>query len=442
MHPYYALSQDPQSHPLSETHQQETGVDIQTGEESPNDPKRPRACEACRGLKVRCEPGTSNPEGACRRCAKAGRQCVITLPSRKRQKKTDSRVAELEKKIDALHASIQATKHSTIIEPQRRWEGNSHGGDELPHTTPDKGSSLSSSSQALQHDSVRANDRRGQTEAQYPIVQSQSQEIASHGLTVPSAIAAGRKRRHSEDNQDLAGNLLAPASMSGPTTKSANDRTKSYPSNIHDFLIPNETRASKRPSVVSAGSSSSQLNLPAHEYADIIDRKILDAGTATQIFDHYIRDMAFHLPAVVFPQGTTAAEIRRTKPTLFLAILSVSSGLSHPEIQRVLTKELTRVYADRIIIKGEKTLELIQALQISALWYWPPEHYEELKFYQLIHIGVVMAIDVGLGKRSKPSTHGNLGLWRDHPWKKTPFPNPNSVESRRAWLGCYFLCAK
>jgi hypothetical protein len=64
--------------------------------------------------------------------------------------------------------------------------------------------------------------------------------------------------------------------------------------------------------------------------------------------------MAPHLPAVVFPPEVTAADIRRIKPTL-LAILSVSSGHSHPEITDP-TKELARVYADRIILKGEKTL--------------------------------------------------------------------------------------
>jgi hypothetical protein len=95
------------------------------------------------------------------------------------------------------------------------------------------------------------------------------------------------------------------------------------------------------------------------------------------------------------------------------------------------------IYAERIICNGEKTLELIQALQISSLWYYPPEHFEELKFYQLIHIAAVMAIDIGLGKRSKSK---GPGIWRDTPWRRTPYPDPVSIEARRAWLGCYFLC--
>jgi hypothetical protein len=150
--------------------------------------------------------------------------------------------------------------------------------------------------------------------------------------------------------------------------------------------------------------------------------------------------MAPHFPAVVFPDGTTAAEIRKTKPTLFLAILSAASGSNHPELQRILTKEVMAIYAERIIVSGEKTLELIQALHISTLWYWPPEHFEELKFYQLIHIAAVMAIDIGMGKKSKISKSKAGGLWRDHSWRRTPYPDPESIEARRAWLACYFLC--
>lgn len=73
---------------------------------------------------VRCDQ--ERPDQSCRRCAKAGRpwyvcialcRCVslfpssiTTPPTRKRQKKADSRVAELERKIDALTATLHAQK--------------------------------------------------------------------------------------------------------------------------------------------------------------------------------------------------------------------------------------------------------------------------------------------------------------------------------------------
>lgn len=188
--------------------------------------------------------------------------------------------------------------------------------------------------------------------------------------------------------------------------------------------------------LVDAGNKAA----PHHEYADVIDRGLLTAEMAATLFDCYVQKMIPHMPAVVFPAGTTAADVRKEKPTLFLAILSAASASNYPQLQRSLTKEVMTIYAERVIMNGEKTLELIQALHISTLWYWPPEHFEELKFYQLIHIAAVMAIDIGMGKRNKSPKGKDVGLWRDHPWRRHPYPDPESIEARRTWLACYFLC--
>lgn len=51
-----------------------------------------------------------------------------------------------------------------------------------------------------------------------------------------------------------------------------------------------------------------------------------------------------------------------------------------------------------------------------------------------------MGIDIGMGKKSKPQKGKFAGLWRDHPWRRTPYPDPESAEARRAWLVSYFLC--
>jgi hypothetical protein len=95
---------------------------------SPADLKRPRACDSCRGLKVRCDQ--ERPDVSCRRCAKAGRPCITTPPTRKRQKKADSRVAELERKIDALTATLHAQKAGA---PEIRH----HGGIPQPGASAD-----------------------------------------------------------------------------------------------------------------------------------------------------------------------------------------------------------------------------------------------------------------------------------------------------------------
>ncbi len=96
-----------------------------------------------------------------------------------------------------------------------------------------------------------------------------------------------------------------------------------------------------------------------------------------------------------------------------------------PNTQRVLVKELMQMFAEKVVIVGEKNLELVQSLHLSVIWYWPPEHFEELKFYQLVHMAAVMAIDIGLGRRKPGKNRRHIPYtWRDHPFKKHRCPTP------------------
>jgi hypothetical protein len=172
---------------------------------------------------------------------------------------------------------------------------------------------------------------------------------------------------------------------------------------------------------------------------DPITHGLLDVHIAKKCFDRYMSEMCNHLPIVVFPPGTRWEEIRKNKPILFLAVLAVASGTIRPDLQTRLISEVTRILSDRIVYRGEKSMELVQTIQCITTFYQPPEKYEELNFNQLIHIAAVMALDLGMGKRFKK---GSLALWRSHTENKRPLPDPNSAETRRAWLGCYYMCSK
>jgi hypothetical protein len=84
-----------------------------------------RACEACRISKVRCLANTVSGSSQCQRCAKAGRQCVFAPPARRRQRKrTDVRVAELEREVQQLHSLLQPNATATVS-PARTSEQES-----------------------------------------------------------------------------------------------------------------------------------------------------------------------------------------------------------------------------------------------------------------------------------------------------------------------------
>lgn len=368
------------------------------------DAKKSRACEACRGLKVRCEPDPDDENAPCKRCKKAGRNCVVTMPTRKRQKKTDSRVSELEKKIDALTASLQARaavpgmgSGSTGV----GQSGHSVSGISASSTAPQRQASEGMSGLWINNDPARtwagSEAGAGQGIVASPVQQTQTPRTYRPSVFDPPDIAAGHKRKATEYRDGSGEGSPATGASQWPTTGRGN-RT------------------------------------------DIIDRGLVSMERAAELFQRYKEHMLRHLPSVVFPPGMSIMELRRSKPYLFLAVMAAASSETHG-LQRVLQRELMELFAEKIVIVGEKNLELIQALHVAVIWYWPPEHFEELKFYQLVHMSAVMALDIGLGKKSAPK-RGMPGFsWREHPFRRHPQPDPTSLECRRTWLTCHFLAA-
>lgn len=330
--------------------------------------KRPRACEPCRQLKVRCDPDPSDPDGACRRCAKARRQCIITAPTRKRQKKTDSRVTELERKIDALTATLQASHHSQLA----------------------VGAETGTSAQPNREQSSRLS-REGQS-------------------------LAGKKRHH---DGFLASQYPRPDSPSA-------EQIPKQPAKHWRVPFAGETPPGPKPDA-------------GNEFVDVIDRGMIDIDTAQVAFDRYVFEMGDEMPFVVFPPGTTMGKVRREKPTLFLAILGVAMGAVKKDLQIPLINESYRLIAEEVVIKGHKTLEIVQALLVVSIWYMTPDNLEELKFYQLIHMAVVVGMELGLNRRS----NGDLKIVRIREIvikrKTAPTTDLENPEARRTWVGCYFL---
>lgn len=134
---------------------------------------------------------------------------------------------------------------------------------------------------------------------------------------------------------------------------------------------------------------------------------------------------------VVFPPGTTATLLRETKPLLFLSILSVAAaGCCTIEKQKILAAEFRGYLAESVIVRGEKSLELVQALQVASLWYRATGHYTQMNLNQLAHMATTMAMDLGLDKIEVLEP---VGKFQDN-WIR--------VEAQRAWLGCFLLSAR
>ena len=366
-----------------------------------DDSKRPRACEACRGLKVRCDQDPAHPELPCRRCAKAGRQCVITAPSRKRQKKADSRVAELEKKLDHLTA---------VLQQQQQQGGPIQYG--------------------AQYGQAPTADMQGRAYAQ-AAQQLQQYNQPTEQAHDSSVMQPPAKRRRTEEEPPAEVNTeLAPRYAA--RSNSELDISKRFDELNQDFQ-----------------PSAESLRILAHTSPEDFANRIhalVSPSLGVQIFNRYVEKLAPHMPAVVFAPGTPAEQIWKEKPILYACILSAASyGILHSDVTKELASEAVKVIAEAVVVSGAKSIELIQAMQVLALWYKPPEKSQATNFYQIIHMAAVMAIDVGLGKRFNPMKARRGFGGPEKEFAPGPHPhlpiNSDTLEARRAWLGCYYLCA-
>ncbi|KAF2470167.1 uncharacterized protein BDR25DRAFT_226806 [Lindgomyces ingoldianus] len=283
----------------------------------PTDQQLNRACEACRLSKVRCLMNPIPGSSQCQRCAKAGRTCVFAPPAKRRQRKrTDVRVAELEREVRQMRSLLRSNRISPV-------ETSDHeSGDE------------------------DAEDAEIQTEKASPAY-AHSHESNTTPATNPEKWISNRSQ---------------------------------------DDCRPKDT----------LGASD----------IDIIDRGLISKEMAEELLEIYRNDLVIACPGVVIPSEWTATELRFKKPALFHAVMAAASHCKGATLSNRLHEEVVYLYARSLFIKGEKSLQYIQALIVTVAYYTPPNSPAQLQIYQYGNMAASMALELGLA--SKPRTHEQL----------------------------------
>jgi hypothetical protein len=214
---------------------------------------------------------------------------------------------------------------------------------------------------------------------------------------------------------------------------------------------PPDTESSSGMPTTNLSFSSPNSNIIQHQQAlpvsmlqadanlDVIERGLISMDLATELFNTYVKELSPHYPAVVFPESASAADLRRTKPTLFLAIIAAASGKSDPSLYSILNSEVLSAFAHRMVMHSEKSLELVQAILVTVVWYHPPGKYAQMKFYEYIHMAATMAMDVGLGTNPKTSRRRReIEIDPDSPMSDDgSISEEADIERKRTFLACY-----
>lgn len=338
------------------------GADVVQSLSSP--PQLNRSCESCRSLKVRCFPDPKAPD-QCQRCAKAKRTCIFVAPQRRRpRKRTDSRVAQLEREMRQMRSLLKGRLHT----------------DETSTASDD-----SEEAESIESD-FGANSR----------------ELIPND---PSNIS-----------ESLPPMNLSPRVLS-PLRRGTLDSRSLSPASFDHVLT----------------EQSAEIFLRE----DVIDRGIISLEDANQLVALFNTELSACAGMILCPPDTTAAHLRHSKPILFLSVIAAAALAVDAGLAAILNREMVHLYAERFFINGEKSLELIQALLVMTIFYYPPDSPLKLQHCQYTHVASTMALEIGLTSRHRiRSDYKKSGKSNKRGY------NEHVAEQARAMVGCYHLASR
>ncbi|GAB1320540.1 Transcription factor domain-containing protein [Madurella fahalii] len=356
--------------------------------------KGPRACTTCARAKSRCIPGPKGQE-KCERCHRLRKPCSSQTPAppRKRKEPKPTRVAELERRLEDLTARIESVQRlgSTVQSPPDsedhcappRAPGVSEGprGSVIPPnacaSAPTFGRDCWSSQFA------HLFPKKSIFEA--PDEQQQQQERMAIGRM---EVAVGA------DTPSLAP-VLAPPLPPGPGSASTAISSPNRPFCQQPSPQPPQRQAQ---------------SLWPHE------------DEAESLLAEYKTHMGHLNPFAIVPPRMSSAELREQKPFLWKAIMTQSCLFDGPR-QIALGNELLREISEAAFMKPQKSLDLLQGLQILISWF----HYNLNKFQMTNLLFLARSITAGLGFAETGALPDKGGYTSE------------SLEKMRAFAGTYYL---
>lgn len=132
------------------------------------------------------------------------------------------------------------------------------------------------------------------------------------------------------------------------------------------------------------------------------------------------------LPFVVVPVETTARSLLEQKPVLLRAISTVAFFHDLPR-QQSLIKDLIRDIGERMLVKGEKSIDLLQGIVVLVGWFHPHVFWCQ-QLTNLIHLGISLIIELGLDRILPQCQQDGTGK----------APRTPSLVEHRAHLGLFY----
>jgi hypothetical protein len=183
------------------------------------------------------------------------------------------------------------------------------------------------------------------------------------------------------------------------------------------------------------GSTVSVPDYPGNIFSEI-NNSAFEATEDELLLDRYQRLMAPNMPFVVLPRYASAVTLAKTNSFLMHAIRVVSS-FHDTSKQQALAKDLMQQICERLLVNGEKSLEILQGLLVFLNWH-NPHVYAPHSSTNLFHLAIALTtdlnIDRGTGTCEKAQMESAIRAYGATQASKTV-----TNDERRAVLGTFYL---
>ncbi|EFW99108.1 c6 zinc finger domain containing protein [Grosmannia clavigera kw1407] len=138
---------------------------------------------------------------------------------------------------------------------------------------------------------------------------------------------------------------------------------------------------------------STANTMPVSLSNDVINRNIIKEEKAQSLLSEYTVNCEQQFPFVLLPPFVTLSHMRRERPFVLLAVLTVGA---ETHLQARLALEFRKGLAQSLIVESKTGLDLLQGLLIFCTWHHLYFKPSSSQLYQLSQIAVTMAVDLDL----------------------------------------------
>ncbi|KAM0487290.1 hypothetical protein ACHAPX_000561 [Trichoderma viride] len=142
---------------------------------------------------------------------------------------------------------------------------------------------------------------------------------------------------------------------------------------------------------------------------------LLSTDTAIRLFDDFINNVLPQYPILTLSRAENFDWFRAHQPTLLLAIIAAACRASSPSLFRKLSVHLRGDLSEQVMVQGNRSIELVQAVLVMVEWYDVPEDLRRLNFYAWIQTAGLMVRELGLWPWSEDTNSSvdlTMAQWR------------------------------